>query len=96
LDINSIPDTFQSKFRIAIVAALITGPKTFKQIKDITNATDGNLSVHLSKLEELGFINVDKEFIAKKPCSTYSLTEYGDRLFREYVDFLENLLNETK
>jgi DNA-binding HxlR family transcriptional regulator len=96
LDINSIPDTFQSKFRIAIIAALITSPKTFKQIKDITNATDGNLSVHLTKLEELGFINVDKEFIAKKPCSTYSLTEYGDILFREYVDLLENLLNNAR
>ena len=55
-----------------------------------------NLSTHLTKLEELGFIKVDKEFIAKKPCSTYSLTEYGDILFREYVDLLENLINNAR
>ncbi len=95
MDITSIPESFQSKFRIAVIAALMSGPKTFKQVKEITDATDGNLSVHMSKLEELGYIDVIKEFRSKKPCTTYKLTEYGITLFKEYVDLLEGLIRNA-
>ncbi len=96
MDINSIPESFQSKFRIAVIAALLTGPKTFRQIKDLTDATDGNLSVHMSRLEELGYIDVTKEFVGKKPCTTYKLTELGRKHFKEYVDLLENLIDNSR
>jgi len=95
MDINSIPESFQSKFKIAVIAALMTQPKTFKQLKELTDATDGNLSVHLSRLEELGYINVTKEFINKRPCTTYKLTEYASKLFKEYVDLLDNLIKNA-
>lgn len=96
MNINSIPDSFQSKIRIAIVSALITGEKTFKEIKEITKATDGNLSVHLSKLEEINYVSVKKEFFGKKPRSTYTLTETGRDEFIEYVSLLEKLLSTAK
>jgi DNA-binding HxlR family transcriptional regulator len=93
MDIHSIPESFQSKIRIAVIAALLGGPKTFRQIKELTDATDGNLSVHMSRLEELGYIDVKKEFIAKRPCTTYELTEFGKEQFKEYVELLDNLIN---
>jgi DNA-binding HxlR family transcriptional regulator len=96
MDINSIPESLQSKFRIAVIAALMTGPKTFRQIKELTDATDGNLSVHMSRLEELGYIDVKKEFIAKRPCTTYGLTELGKKHFKEYVELLEKLINNAR
>jgi DNA-binding HxlR family transcriptional regulator len=95
MDINSIPESFQSKFRIAVIAALMTGPKTFRQIKNITDATDGNLSVHMSRLQELGYIDVTKEFVEKRPCTTYKITELGRKHFREYVELLENLIENS-
>ena len=95
MDINSIPESFQSKFKIAIIAALMTGHKTFKQLKELTDATDGNLSVHINRLDELGYLNVNKEFIAKRPCTTYKLTDYGSNLFKEYVDLLDNLIRDA-
>lgn len=92
MNIDSIPEALQSKIRIAIIAALLSGEKTFKELKEISMATDGNLSIHLSKLEELGYVNVRKEFLSKKPRTTYSVTDFGVAGFREYVNLLEQLL----
>lgn len=94
MDINSIPDIFQSKLRIAIISCLMTGEKTFKEVKEITGATDGNLSVQISKLEEEGYIKVIKDFFNKKPRTRYILTEKGKRDFIDYVNTLENILKQ--
>lgn len=96
MDIGSIPEAFQSRIRLAVIASLITGDKTFNQIKEVTQATDGNLSIHLNKLEEMGFVDVTKEFVARKPRTTYSLTEAGRKGFEDYVRLLEAVLNEAK
>jgi DNA-binding HxlR family transcriptional regulator len=94
LDINSIPDIFQSKLRIAIVSCLMTGEKTFKEVKEITGATDGNLSVQMSKMEEGGYIKVYKDFFNNKPRTRYNLTEKGKREFVDYVNTLDNILKQ--
>lgn len=95
MEIHSIPEAFQSKIRLAIVSCLVTGEKTFNEIKEITQATDGNLSIHLSKLEEGGYINVAKAFIDKKPRTTYTLTENGRQQFEDYVALLEGILKNA-
>jgi len=94
LNINSIPDIFQSKLRIAIIASLMTGEKTFTELKEITGATDGNLSIHLSKMEENGYIEVYKDFFNKKPRTRYNLTAKGKDEFINYVNTLENILKQ--
>lgn len=96
MDINSIPESFQSKIRLAIISSLVTGEKTFNQLKEITQATDGNLSIHLTKLEENGIIVIKKEFFQKKPRTTYFITEKGRKQLEEYVVLLENILNQAK
>lgn len=92
MKINEIPNIFQSKIRLAIMTSLIDGKKDFKQLKELTEATDGNLSTHLSKLEKDGYISSEKTFIKRKPRSTYALTATGRRRFEEYVELLSNLL----
>lgn len=94
MDINSIPDIFQSKLRIAIVSCLMTGEKTFKEVKELTGATDGNLSVHLTKLEESGHIKIFKDFFNNKPRTRYNLTAKGRKEFADYVNLLDNLLKQ--
>lgn len=94
MDINSIPDIFQSKLRIAIIASLMTGEKTFREVKEITGSTDGNLSVQISKLEESGYIVVYKDFFNNKPRTRYNLTEKGKREFVDYVNTLDNILKQ--
>ena len=96
MNINSIPEIFQSRVRLAIISALLTGDKTFSQIKVITHAADGSLNMHLVKLEGIKFVGSKKEFVDKKPRSTYSLTQTGKTAFKEYVELLEQILKESK
>ena len=92
MNINDIPDLFQSKVRLAIITSLIDGSKDFKHLKELTEATDGNLSTHLTKLEKEGYISSEKHFIQRKPKSTYTLTVTGRKAFKEYVKLLSSLL----
>lgn len=96
MEIKSIPEAFQTKLRIAVISALVTGEKTFKQLKEITGATDGNLGAQLNKLEELGYIIIKKEFVNKKPQSTYILTKAGGDNFKQYVEMLSQILDKSQ
>lgn len=92
MDINSIPDIFQSKLRIAIISTLMTGTKTFKEIKDLTGATDGNISTHMTKLKDAGYVEIVKDFYKNKPRTRYSVTELGITEFKAYVNRLEEIV----
>ncbi len=94
MDINSIPDIFQSKLRIAIIACLTIGERTFKEVKEITGATDGNLSVQMSKMAKAGYIEVYKDYFNNKPRTRYNLTAKGKNDFIQYVNTLDNLLRQ--
>lgn len=96
MNINQIPEIFQSKVRIAIFACLIDGEKKFGEIKEITGATDGNLSVNLSKMEAGGYITIRKDFYNKKPRTRYKLTEFGIESFRDYVELLGSIISGNK
>jgi DNA-binding transcriptional ArsR family regulator len=79
--------------RLAAVSALIgVDHLSFIELRDVVKATDGNLATHLSKLEEAGYVAVDKQFVARRPLTTYRLTELGRLRFAAYLDALEALL----
>ena len=92
MELNEIPAAFQSRLRIGIVAALMTGPKDFTTLTKITEATPGNLGKQMELLEADGFILSQKEQIGKRIRSTYSLTEKGRESFRSYVLLLERMI----
>ncbi len=96
MEINTIPEAFQTKLRLAILSALLTGKKNFKELKMITSATDGNLGIQIKKLNELGYIAIEKAFVNNKPQTTCTITEYGRMQFKEYVEMLENFLKQSK
>lgn len=60
----------------------------------LTGLTWGNLSTHLSKLEEAGYIAIKKEFKGKKPHTVISLTRRGRAAFREYKKSLQQVLDD--
>ena len=93
MELFKIPEAFTNKLRLAIISALVTGEKNFKELQHLTDATSGNLGAQLVKLEEWGYINCKKEFINRKPQSTYQLTEKGLSEFKDYVMLLEKILN---
>lgn len=93
MELCSIPEAFQTKIRIAIIAALMTGKKDFNTLKALTGATDGNLSVQLTKLEEMGYTSSRKGFLGKRTRTVYAITEFGAKQFREYVMMLQRILH---
>jgi len=90
---QQIDDLIHSRIRLAIMAALTSmGTASFTLIKKTVGATDGNLSVHIRKLEEGGYVSVEKSFVDRKPVSIYSLTDHGTSAFKTYIKYLENML----
>jgi len=67
----------------------------FTMLKDLLDITDGNMASHISGLEKLGYLKVTKQFIGKKPNTSYAATESGKAAFAEHVRALEKLL-QTK
>lgn len=94
-DYQKLDDIIHSRIRLAVIALLITVDEAeFVFLKEKVNATDGNLSVHLKKLEDAGYIAVKKEFINRKPRTMYSLTKTGKKAFEAYLDNLEKMIKK--
>ena len=92
MELSQIPSAFQSRLRLAVVAALLTGPKNFRTLQDLTGATPGNLGKQLEQLEGEGCLASKKEFVGRRPNTTYRLLPYGREQFTQYVALLESLL----
>ncbi|HUD53038.1 transcriptional regulator [Parvibaculum sp.] len=97
-DHSAIDEVLQGRVRLAIVAFLAGAREAcvdFTTIRDATKTTDGNASVHLRKLEEAGYVAMEKRFVGRKPQTTYTLTEKGRQALLDYVNHLEALLPAT-
>jgi DNA-binding MarR family transcriptional regulator len=83
--------------RLAIVSVLaaVEG-MTFTELRDQLGMTDGNLSVHLQKLEEKGYVSIDKRFVGRRPQTTVQLTRPGREAFRRYLDHLEAIVRQGR
>jgi DNA-binding MarR family transcriptional regulator len=89
-------ETIHQTVRLRIMAALVTleadNEVDFTYLRDLLKVTDGNLGAHLRKLEEAGFIAVNKTFVDRKPRTFVSATTEGRRVFQEHVKALEAIL----
>ena len=65
---------------------------SYKDLKSLLELTDGNLASHINALEKLHYIEIKKQFIAKKPLTTYRVTKTGKKAFEQHIDGLEKLL----
>lgn len=92
-DAAALDDVIHSKLRLGIMAYLSgVDSATFGELKERTGATDGNLSVSLRKLEETGYIAIDKRFVGRRPQTRASLTDAGRSAWLAYLDQMRNLL----
>ncbi len=94
-DYQQLDDIIHSRIRLAIMAVLVSVEEAeFTFLREKVNATDGNLSTHLKKLEDAGYIAVSKSFLDRKPVSRYMLTQKGRKSFEAYVEHLEKLIKK--
>ncbi len=97
---GAVPDldrVIHERTRLAIVAALAAqSPLSFRDLKTLLGATDGNLSVHARRLEEAGYVAAAKSFEGRIPRTQYRLTADGRRAFERYLDHLEALVKHAR
>ncbi|MDR2036971.1 MAG: transcriptional regulator [Bacteroidales bacterium] len=91
--ISGLNKLFDSRIKLGIMAALsVNDGVDFNTLKEILEITDGNLASHLKALEKHGLISVQKQFVGRKPNTTYSITALGKATFQEHLNALEKLI----
>jgi DNA-binding MarR family transcriptional regulator len=92
-DIGQIDDVIHGRMRLGIMAYLVDAEVAeFNELKALLQATQGNLSVHLRKLEEAGYVEIEKSFIGRKPLTRARITPAGRTAFAAYLEALGKLI----
>ena len=95
--LEGLDPVLHERGRLAIVSALAAVTQlTFTELRDALEMTVGNLSVHLQKLEEKGYVTIEKEFVARRPRTTCQLTKAGREAFACYLDRLEAIVKQGR
>src|SRR6266576_3261561 len=95
--VDELDPILHERGRLAIMSVLAAAPSlTFTELRDTLEMTDGNLSVHLQKLEERGFVAIDKQFVGRRPQTTCRLAPAGLEAFTRYLDHLEALVKQGR
>lgn len=92
-DIDEIDEVIHGRVRLGIMAYLASaGQAEFNELKARLQASDGNLSVHLRKLEEAGYVAVEKTYAGRKPLTRLTVTDPGRAAFGRYLDAMTKLV----
>ena len=92
-ELPELNPVIHGKLRLALLSLLVGVEEAeFIWLRAKTGSTDGNLGAQLAKLEEAGYLSVEKKFVQRKPQSLYRMTEAGRTALTEYVRALKQLL----
>src|ERR1041384_5894101 len=95
--VDELDPILHERGRLAIMSVLAAAPSlTFTELRDALEMTDGNLSVHLQKLEKAGFVTIDKQFVGRRPQTTCRLTTAGRDAFTKYLNHLEAIVAQGR
>ncbi|KCZ92409.1 winged helix-turn-helix domain-containing protein [Hyphomonas johnsonii] len=94
---NDIDDVIHGRLRLGIMAYLSSvNPAVFGELKEKVGATDGNLSTHLRKLEEAGYVRIEKRFVGKRPQTRVFLTDAGRSAWLAWLDRMQALIRASE
>lgn len=94
--IAGLNKAFESRVRLGIMSLLMVNDQVeFNSMKELLDITDGNLASHITALEKAGYISVLKEFIGKKPKTSYAATTAGTKAFQQHLNALEQLIRNS-
>jgi len=96
-DIDRIDEVIHGRMRLGVMAYLVgAGTADFNTLKARLQATDGNLSAHLRKLEDAGYVEVEKTFVDRKSRTSLRITAAGRKAFATYLDAIGRLVDERR
>ena len=92
-DLGRIDEVIHGRIRLGIMVYLAdVDAADFTELKTVLEATQGNLSVHLKKLDDAGYVAIDKSFVNNKPLTRVSITREGRRAFAAYLEAIGALI----
>lgn len=95
--ISKLNKQFENRVRLGIMSILMVNESIdFNSLKELLDVTDGNLASHLAALEKNRLIEVQKQFIGRKPNTSYNITKTGRKAFSEHIEYLEKIVNHTR
>lgn len=93
MNVNKLNKEFENRTRLGIMSALMVNTRlSFNELKELLQVTDGNLASHIKGLEKHGYVEVKKQFIGRKPNTSYKVTLTGKEAFNKHIDALEKLI----
>src|ERR1700749_870187 len=95
-EIGKIDDIIHGRLRLGVMAYLANAEGAdFNELKAVLEVTQGNLSVQLRKLEDAGYVAIEKGFLGRKPRTQVRITALGRKAFREYLEALGQVIGPT-
>jgi DNA-binding MarR family transcriptional regulator len=95
-NVGKLDDVIHGRLRLGIMVYLASAEVAdFTELKNALGATQGNLSVQLRKLEEAGYVEIEKSFLNRKPLTRARLTAAGRHAFKDYLDVMAKLVGES-
>ena len=95
--IENLDKVYDSRIRLGIMSVLMVNEWVdFNSFKELLGITDGNLASHLKALEKRRLISINKQFIGRKPKTSYKATDEGKVSFQNHLDALERIIKEQK
>jgi len=96
-DVGKIDDVIHGRIRLGIMAYLAEMEVAdFTELKTVLKTTQGNLSVHLKKLEDAGYVSIDKSFLDRKPLTRARLTQAGRKALAAYIAAMTRLVERMR
>ena len=96
-DHSAIDDVIHGRLRLGIMAYLSTAsPAIFGELKQKVGATDGNLSTHLRKLEDAGYVRQEKRFVGRRPQTRVFLTDAGRKAWIAWIGQMQGIMNAAE
>ena len=93
--ISNLNKAFENRVRLGLMSLLMVNEQLdFNSIKEMLEITDGNLASHVTALEKAGYITIMKEFVGRKPQTSYKATATGIKAFQEHLSALEKLIRK--
>ena len=94
---ESLDKLINDRTRLGMLSALAANERlSFSDLKNLLNATDGNISVHARKLEDAGYVTCEKSFKGRTPLTEYLITADGRAALERYLDHMEALITAMR
>jgi DNA-binding MarR family transcriptional regulator len=94
---ENLDKMLEHRLRLQIISVLAANDSyDFNELKELLEATDGNLATHIKALEREKYLSVTKSFIDRKPNTRYKITERGRASFKKHLDALEELIKQQR